>query len=129
MTNGQIAGLDLATAIGRSSFPITTPGTSPSRSSSSTRAKLDENRTFPDKDRRGAPREGAGLLQGIVRCGRCGRRMSVRYRERSNLVYACAQLHHRFGLPYCQSFRGDRVDAEGLTVGQPKTVVKLSEHA
>ena len=73
--------------------------------------RLDENRTFPDKDRRGAPREGAGLLQGIVRCGRCGRRMSVRYRDRSNLVYYCAQLHNRLALPCCQSFRGDHVDA------------------
>jgi DNA invertase Pin-like site-specific DNA recombinase len=73
--------------------------------------RLDENRTFLDKDRRGAPREGAGLLQGIVRCGRCGRRMSVRYRERSNVIYACAHIHSHFGLPYCQSFRGDQVDA------------------
>lgn len=73
--------------------------------------RLDENRTYPDEDRRGAPREGAGLLQGIVRCGRCGRRMTVRYRERSNLVYYCARLQNRFGLPSCQSFRGDHVDA------------------
>jgi hypothetical protein len=37
--------------------------------------------------------------------------MSVRYRDRSNLVYSCAQLHNRLTLPCCQSFRGDHVDA------------------
>jgi transposase len=37
--------------------------------------------------------------------------MSVRYRERSNLVYSCARLQNRCGLPCCQSFRGDHVDA------------------
>jgi DNA invertase Pin-like site-specific DNA recombinase len=41
--------------------------------------RLDDNRTLPDQDRRGALREGLALLQGIVRCRRCGRRMSVRY--------------------------------------------------
>ena len=73
--------------------------------------RLDENRTVSDEDRPGAPREGTGLLQGIVRCGRCGRRMSVRYQERTNLIYVCAQLRNQLGLPLCQVFRGDHVDA------------------
>lgn len=96
-------------------WPIVIPGHHPEyitpEQFRANQRRLDENRTFPDKDRRGAPREGAGLLQGIVRCGRCGRRMSVRYRERSNLVYYCARLQNRLGLPGCQSFRGDHVDA------------------
>jgi DNA invertase Pin-like site-specific DNA recombinase len=96
-------------------WPIVIPGHHPGyitiEQFQANQKRLDENRTFPDKDRRGAPREGAGLLQGIVRCGRCGRRMSVRYRERSNLVYSCARLQNRCGLPCCQSFRGDHVDA------------------
>lgn len=41
--------------------------------------RLDDNRTFRPEDRRGAVREGAALLQGIVLCGRCGRRMTIRY--------------------------------------------------
>ena len=42
--------------------------------------KLDDNCTKPKApDRRGAAREGAGLLQGLVLCGRCGHRLSTRY--------------------------------------------------
>ena len=41
--------------------------------------RLDDNCTFRPEDRRGAVREGAALFQGMVLCGRCGRRMAVRY--------------------------------------------------
>ena len=41
--------------------------------------QLDDNRTFRAQDRRGAVREGSALLQGIVLCGKCGRRMTIRY--------------------------------------------------
>lgn len=41
--------------------------------------RLDDNRTSRAEDRRGIVRKGAALLQGIVLCGRCGRRMTVRY--------------------------------------------------
>jgi DNA invertase Pin-like site-specific DNA recombinase len=45
--------------------------------------KLDDNRTSHGAaDRRGAAREGQALLQGLALCGRCGRRMSTRYRGR-----------------------------------------------
>ena len=40
--------------------------------------RLNDNRTYHPDDQRGAVREGLALLQGIVLCGRCGRRMSVR---------------------------------------------------
>lgn len=43
------------------------------------RRQLDDNRTFRAEERRGVIREGSALLQGIVLCGRCGRRMGVRY--------------------------------------------------
>jgi Recombinase len=44
------------------------------------RKKLRDNRTKPEAtDRRGAAREGSGLLQGLVLCGRCGHRMTTRY--------------------------------------------------
>ena len=39
--------------------------------------RLQQNRTSPDGS--GAPREGSALLQGILLCGTCGKRMSVRY--------------------------------------------------
>jgi DNA invertase Pin-like site-specific DNA recombinase len=43
--------------------------------------QLEDNRTFRAEERRGAVREGSALLQGLVVCGRCGRRMTVRYME------------------------------------------------
>jgi DNA invertase Pin-like site-specific DNA recombinase len=76
--------------------------------------RLEDNRTFRPDERRGAVREGAALLQGIVRCGRCGRRMSVRYvRLQHGLVpcYVCAQVHTRLAGRTCHSLRGDGVDA------------------
>jgi len=38
---------------------------------------LDSNRT--NSERRGSAREGAALLTGVLLCGKCGRRMTVRY--------------------------------------------------
>jgi len=74
--------------------------------------QLDDNRTFRPEDRRGAVREGCALLQGIVLCGVCGRRMRVRYLENGTIpCYDCIELHVRHGGPTCQSIRGDGVDA------------------
>jgi DNA invertase Pin-like site-specific DNA recombinase len=74
--------------------------------------RLDDNRTLPDQDRRGALREGLALLQGIVRCGRCGRRMSVRYLNNTSIPsYECNSYHTHFAGKTCQSIRGDEVDA------------------
>jgi DNA invertase Pin-like site-specific DNA recombinase len=74
--------------------------------------RLDDNRTLSDQDRRGALREGLALLQGIVRCGRCGRRMSVRYLNNSSIPsYECNSYHTHFAGKTCQSIRGDEIDA------------------
>ena len=43
--------------------------------------RLIENCTSPHQELRGAVREGAALLQGLVLCGRCVRRMTIRYME------------------------------------------------
>ena len=74
--------------------------------------RLDENRTSPGDDHRGAPREGLALLQGIVRCGRCGRRMTVRYLKNGSIPsYECNSVHSRYAGATCQSMRGDAIDA------------------
>jgi len=45
-------------------------------------AQLRANRQAHGEDRRhGPPREGPALLQGLVICGRCGNRMTVRYHD------------------------------------------------
>lgn len=51
--------------------------------------KLQNNRT--NLERSGPAREGAALLQGLVLCGKCGRRMSVRYTGNGGIApqYEC----------------------------------------
>jgi DNA invertase Pin-like site-specific DNA recombinase len=75
-------------------------------------AQLDDNRTFDAAQRRGAIREGGALLQGVVVCGVCGRRMTVRYMpDGRRPIYVCAQLHKDFAGKTCQVMRGDGIDA------------------
>src|SRR5213593_4606385 len=57
----------------------------------------------------GAPREGRALLQGLILCGQCGRRMKVLYNSRSaHLRYCC--VRPQAGLPVCQDFSGRRLE-------------------
>lgn len=74
--------------------------------------QLDDNRTFDSDHHRGAVREGGALLQGIVGCGLCGRRMTVRYMpDGIRPIYVCARLHTDFAGKTCQVMRGDGIDA------------------
>jgi DNA invertase Pin-like site-specific DNA recombinase len=74
--------------------------------------RLIDNCTSQHQDHRGAIREGAALLQGLVMCGRCGRRMTIRYMDDGKIpLYGCNQLHKQLGEKVCQSLRGDRIDA------------------
>jgi hypothetical protein len=67
------------------------------------------------KDGRGRmPREGIGLLQGRVLCGRCGARMRVRYQTLGEVLlpyYVCEEAAVRRAERACQSIRGREVDA------------------
>jgi hypothetical protein len=72
---------------------------------------LDDNRTWRPEERRGAVREGAALLQGIVLCGTCGRRMRVRYlQDGTTPSYECRQAHAQLAEKTCQTMRGDGID-------------------
>jgi hypothetical protein len=53
--------------------------------------------------RPGAPREGTALLQGLVLCGRCGRRMQVQYSQHG-VRYVCRDAAMRYATSICQSF-------------------------
>jgi DNA invertase Pin-like site-specific DNA recombinase len=78
----------------------------------SNQQQLDDNRTFRAEDRRGAVREGSALIQGIVLCGRCGRRMSVRYLPDGHTPsYECNELRSKHAGGSCQFMRGDTIDA------------------
>lgn len=63
--------------------------------------------------RRSPPREGVALLQGIVVCGRCGRRMRVQYHvEKGHLIprYVCVRDTIEKNAPACQLIMGTSVD-------------------
>jgi DNA invertase Pin-like site-specific DNA recombinase len=64
--------------------------------------------------RRSPPREGVALLQGLVVCGRCGDRMTVRYETRQGHpapVYACQRRGIETATPACQMIHGAALDA------------------
>lgn len=77
-----------------------------------TRERLRAN-VRPRGEGGGAAREGAALLQGLVRCGQCGRRMQVGYSGTGGKVrrYLCVRghvLHHTD--TSCQSLGGGRLE-------------------
>lgn len=78
---------------------------------------LDNQQTLHDNwfrgDRRGAPRKGRALLQGIVFCGHCGERMRVNSystKERRVPAYTCCHKYHQHGGTTCQSMTSRGVD-------------------
>lgn len=66
------------------------------------------------QDRRSSPpREGPALLQGLVVCGRCGNRMTVRYHSRHGIAvpeYRCARAGIEDAHPICAAVAGSSVD-------------------
>lgn len=73
--------------------------------------KLSENRTsMSSTPVRSAAREGRGLLQGLVLCGRCGRRMHTRYPgDGQRSVYQC-RPNFIAASPVCFGIAGQSVD-------------------
>jgi len=61
----------------------------------------------------GSPRSGPSVLAGLVRCGRCNRRMVVRYAGASNRPsYTCTRGTVDYGEPLCQALSdGAALDA------------------
>lgn len=89
------------------------------------RAMLKQNSgNFSADERVHAAREGQGLLAGLLRCGRCGRKLHVRYwgRRGKQGRYLCAGTYQHGG-HYCLGFATTKVDqrisAELLSVISP----------
>ena len=63
----------------------------------------------------GPAREGPALLQGLIICGRCGRRMTVRYHTRADSTivpdYVCQNDGISNARPICQHLPGTVLDA------------------
>ena len=84
------------------------------------RARLQANRNWFADGSQGVPRDGKGLLQGIAICGRCGRRMQLRYSgpQGDFPVYRCGVEAQDYGGTHCQEVRAPGVDqaVEGLVL-------------
>jgi DNA invertase Pin-like site-specific DNA recombinase len=94
---------------------------------------LRANRIMGEMDERSRPGRGTCLLQGIVRCGRCGRMMRVEYSGASGKVarYICRVGHDSAGANHCQSTGGGRIDdavaTEFLRAVEPARLAAISE--
>jgi len=74
-------------------------------------AILDDNyASYAHNQRRGVPRPGAALLQGIVYCGSCGHKMTVQYKGGNQ--YLCTYLRSQAHAPVCQRLPADPVDQQ-----------------
>lgn len=75
--------------------------------------RLADNASHYEKGHAGAPRKGSALLQGIAICGRCGRRMSLRYTgpKGDYPVYCCRSDRDQRGVALCQEVRALPIDA------------------
>jgi DNA invertase Pin-like site-specific DNA recombinase len=79
-------------------------------------------------ERAGAAKRGAALLTGLLRCGRCGRKLTVRYTGNQHAVlrYACHRGRLDHGEPRCIAFGGvpvdDVISRQILAVVQPAAV-------
>jgi DNA invertase Pin-like site-specific DNA recombinase len=78
------------------------------------RARLAQNAAAHGRDRAaGPPREGPALLQGIIACGSCGRRMTVRYHQRRGRelpAYLCQRDGIEHARKICQAVPGADLD-------------------
>jgi len=80
-----------------------------------TLAEFEENQRILANNRnrfprsQGAPRRGPALLQGLVLCKHCGRKMRVRY-SKGAPYYVCDAAHRRYGEPICNRASAKRVD-------------------
>ncbi len=80
-------------------------------------ARLRSNWRAPRGHGGGAPREGTALLQGRIRCGRCGRMMQTGYSgaNGNSPRYLCARAQQLYGGERgCQSLGGRRLEQRVL---------------
>lgn len=76
--------------------------------------RLRENaQAFGSERRNSPPREGPALLQGLIVCGKCGRRMTLRYHLRQAGLcpeYVCQRKGIENAEPVCQRIPGAEID-------------------
>jgi hypothetical protein len=74
------------------------------------RAMVSSN--VPTGRHHGAPKHGDALLAGVIRCKRCGRKLTLRYSGMKHHIprYSCSRAWMDNGGPHCIGFGGLRVD-------------------
>ena len=76
--------------------------------------RLQDNcQAYGEDRRKSPPREGPALLQGLLICGCCGKRMTVRYHSRRGRLhpdYVCQREGIEHGEPICQHLPGSSID-------------------
>ena len=67
---------------------------------------------IPTSRHHGAPKHGDALLAGLIRCRRCGRKLTLRYTGAKHSIprYSCSRAWMDNGDPHCIAFGGLRVD-------------------
>jgi hypothetical protein len=70
----------------------------------------DNYNEYDRNKRRGVPREGKALLQGIVYCGQCGHKMVLQYT--GGVRYICNYLRRQCREPLCQRLLADPIDEQ-----------------
>jgi DNA invertase Pin-like site-specific DNA recombinase len=73
----------------------------------------DNCQAYGEDRRKSPPREGPALLQGLLICGRCGKRMTVRYHSRRGQLfpdYVCQREGIEHAEPICQHIPGAGID-------------------
>jgi DNA invertase Pin-like site-specific DNA recombinase len=92
----------------------------------------------PPRGEGGGPaREGRALLQGLIRCGRCGRKMQVGYSGKTLVPnYSCVRGNQLYGTGRCQSVGGRRIERvvldsvfEALRPAGIEATLRAIEHA
>ena len=103
--------------LGRDAWLVFLPGVLPAYISveqyERNMARLDANRSRAQS--MGAVRDGPALLAGLVACGRCGSKMTVRYQRgpggKLHPVYVCSRDKADYAAAQCQQLAGSCADA------------------
>lgn len=76
--------------------------------------QLSNNQSHYSFQRSGVAKRGSALLQGIVRCGRCGSHMLLHYSGQHGQfpLYSCQRDRTQYGDPRCQEVRAIGLDNE-----------------
>ena len=98
--------------------------------------RLNNNGNVPCGGVNGAAREGSALLQGIIFCGKCGRRMQPIYPRTAAPHYLCRGEQVSFGGKKCQMMAGGWIDCaveqaflDELKPAQIEMSLRALEHA